>query len=116
MATRTPRIGKSTVKMPTPKKGEELTPEEKEFYRFLHRVVDDIFQIAKDEYQLTWNQLAGRAGVGYMTVYFLGERITRFPGLRTVYKLARAVGKQFELVDTKTKKGTIKLPKLRKAG
>lgn len=118
-ATRVPKSGKPTLKMiqsvaaETPT-GEKLTPEERKYFKALHTIIDEIYERAKTEFSLTWSQLAGRAGVGYMTVCCLGERRTRFPQFRTVYKLAKAVG--WDLVTKGQSKKTNNTVKMRKAG
>lgn len=65
---------------------------------FLAGVVDQIFDHATYRYDLNWPELAARAGVAGSTVYRLGMRQTRLPLLRTVYKLADAVGMNVRLI------------------
>ena len=63
----------------------------------LHDLVDQIFEAATNEYDLTWNQLSKKADVAYVAVQGLGERITQRPQFYTVYRLAVAVGMEIEL-------------------
>jgi hypothetical protein len=60
------------------------------YERFLTRITDDVFDRAYME-GLTWIGLAHKSGLSINTVYNLGNRITRFPQLRTLYLLAQAV-------------------------
>jgi DNA-binding phage protein len=64
----------------------------KPFINKLHKLVDEIFDMAKDEHDWTWTQLARNAGVSYLSVKNLGERHTKYPLFRTVHRLAHAVG------------------------
>jgi TolA-binding protein len=70
----------------------ELSPSEKAYFSSLHHILDEIYDVASKEFKWTWEQLANRANLAYVTVYNLGERQTRFPRYQTVYKLAKAVG------------------------
>lgn len=81
------------------KKPPELTPTERAYYRQLHRIIDDIYTRAANEYDMTWSQLAASAGLSYMTVAKLGDRETKFPRHMTIYKLAAAVGMLLELQE-----------------
>jgi transcriptional regulator with XRE-family HTH domain len=47
---------------------------------------------------MTWADLASAAGLAPSTVYNLGNRVTRFPQLRTFYLLAQAVGMDLSLI------------------
>jgi len=69
---------------------------EQDYVRELNRLVDAIYQDATDR-GWSWIDLAGEAGVAVTTVYHLGERQTRFPEFRTVFRLAAAVGMQLQL-------------------
>lgn len=60
-----------------------------EYETYLNQVVDTVYKKAAEVW--TWQELAQMAGVSYSTVYRLGMRETRFPLLRTVFLLARAV-------------------------
>ena len=60
------------------------------YERFLISMTDQIFEEAVKR-GLTWIELASHAGVSPTTVYNLGNRITRFPQLRTFFLLAKAV-------------------------
>ena len=105
-AKRKPKSGKMT---PRPKfrvvsdedlkKPPELTPSERAYYRQLHRIIDDIYTRAANEYDMTWSQLAAAADLSYMTVAKLGDRETKFPRHMTIFKLAQAVGMALELQE-----------------
>lgn len=73
------------------KKVSLLAANEVEYYRALHSIVDAVYEEAA---QSSWNwfQLSKQSGISYTTVYNLGERITRWPQFRTIFKLCRAVG------------------------
>lgn len=61
------------------------------YERFLEKMTDEVFERATDVYGLTWTELAERAGLSPSTVYRLGNRITKYPQLRTFFLLAKAV-------------------------
>lgn len=82
----------------------ELSTSEKAYYRQLHRIIDDIYTCAANEYGMTWCQLATSAGLAYNTVRKLGDRETKFPRHMTIFKLARAVGMSLELQEPESKK------------
>lgn len=67
------------------------------YWTALHNLVDQIFEVATNEYDLSWNQLAIKADVAYGAVQGLGERITQRPQIYTIYRLALAVGMDLEL-------------------
>jgi hypothetical protein len=67
------------------------------YERFLIRITDEVFDRAYQE-GLTWIGLANLAGVSVTTVYNLGNRITRFPQLRTFFLLAKAVGMRIDIL------------------
>lgn len=77
----------------------QLSSAERAYYRQLHRIVDDIYTRASDEYGMTWSKLAEIAGLAYQTVANLGDRQTKFPRHMTIFKLARAVGMALELQE-----------------
>lgn len=84
------------------KKPSEFTPTELQYFRDLHKIIDDIFTEAANSFQWTWAQLSAHAGLSPQTVSSLGERITRYPRFMTVYKLAQAVG--WDLIAKESKK------------
>lgn len=88
----------------------ELTVQERQYFQHLHRIVDEIFSEAATSYDWTWAQLAIHAGLAYQTVSNLGERTTKYPMFRTVYRLAKAVGWELVVQQPKATK------KLAKAG
>jgi lambda repressor-like predicted transcriptional regulator len=67
------------------------------YERFLEKVTDDIFEAACME-GLTWIGLSNKSGLSTTTVYNLGNRDTRFPQLRTIFLLAKAVGMNVRLL------------------
>jgi hypothetical protein len=68
-----------------------------EYERFLVKLTDEVFNDAFKQ-GMTWHELAEEAGVSTTTVYNLGNRITRFPQLRTFFFLAKAVGMNVALL------------------
>ena len=67
------------------------------YEKYLEKLTDELFDKASDYY--TWAEFAKAAGLCYSTVYNLGTRKTRYPQLRTVFKLAKAVGYDLSLVQ-----------------
>ena len=70
---------------------------DRQYFAKLNAIVDQIFIDADEVCDYTWTQLADAAGVGTSTVYNLGNRQTQRPQLRTVLRLAEAVGLEFVL-------------------
>jgi DNA-binding phage protein len=68
----------------------------------LHAIVDSIFAAADDR---RWGvkKLARESELCYQTVQDLNTYKTQYPRLRTVFKMAHAVGLQFELTRAKAK-------------
>jgi AraC-like DNA-binding protein len=75
-----------------------------EYFRALHRLIDQIFSEAADHFEWTWAKLASHANLSYPTVVNLGERQTKYPRFQTVYKLAHAVGWKLVLETVKRQK------------
>jgi len=71
---------------------------EREYTAKLESFVDDIYEIAHDVWDYSWAELAEQAGCSYTTVWRLGMRVTRWPRLQTIYKLAQAVGMDIGLL------------------
>lgn len=90
----------------------QCAPEEREYFRSLHKILDDIYLVATNKYELTWKELAEAAELTYITVKKLGERETRYPRFHTVFKLAQAVGWQISVASGKK---VTKKPKLKAA-
>lgn len=67
------------------------------YERFLTSMTDQIFEEAVMQ-GLTWIGLAKKSGLSITTVYNLGNRVTRFPQLRTFFLLAKAVGMNVRLL------------------
>jgi hypothetical protein len=92
----------------------ELSPIERQYYRDLHRIIDDVFAAAAESFDWSWVQLASNAGLAYQTVACLGNRQTKWPRFLTIYRLAKAVGWEIVL---KEEEKTVRKPKvLAKAG
>jgi transcriptional regulator with XRE-family HTH domain len=68
----------------------------REYDSFLDQIVDELFELATAA-DMTWSDFAKRSGLAPATVYRLGNRTTRAPQLRTIWKLARAVGREVEI-------------------
>ena len=77
------------------------TKEEKQYARYLHGLVDEIFHISSDEMGWSWVDLAEQAGLSYTTVNRLGNRVTQYPRHMTVWKLAKALGMEHLCVNQK---------------
>jgi len=69
-----------------------------DYFKQLNSLLDSIFHIATHDHHWTWGKLAGEAGISPETVIKLGDRITKFPHLRTVMRLAEAVGMNVKLI------------------
>lgn len=67
------------------------------YERFLVRITDEVFDEAY-RMGLTWIGLARKSGLCYSTVHSLGTRKTRFPQLRTIFLLAKAVRMNVQLL------------------
>ena len=88
---------------PRSKKIGDLSSIEQQYFRQLHRLVDEVFSEAYSKYGWTWAGLARNANLSYQTVAKLGDRITRYPAHMTVYKLGRAVGWDIVFQQSKQK-------------
>jgi hypothetical protein len=75
---------------------------EHRYETFLNRTVDDIFDEAYRR-GWTWVKLASESGMSYNTVSNLGNRITFLPQLRTIYRMAKSVGMNVELISRKAR-------------
>lgn len=94
------------------RKPSEFGPADALYFRELHRIVDDVFKEAAEENGWSWSQLADNAGLSYQTVSNLGERQTKWPQFRTVWRLCKAVG--WDLLakpQPKSKRTTLRLAK-----
>lgn len=80
------------------------------YLKSLGAVVDVLFAIATDDKGWTWADFAKHAGVSYTTISALGYRKTRFPEYRTIHLMAKAVGRNIEVVS----KGNAKRVRLSK--
>lgn len=69
----------------------EFSPADAVYFQELHLVVDKVFSEADTSHGWTWSQLADEAGLAYQTVANLGDRKTRWPQFRTVWRLCKAV-------------------------
>ena len=72
------------------------------YEQYLEKLTDDLFEVASQTY--TWTEFAKAAGLCYSTVYNLGTRKTLFPQLRTVYKLAKAIGYDLNLIQRRVQR------------
>jgi len=68
-------------------------------FRDLHKKTDEIFIAACDVKDWTWGELAKAAGLSYSTVAKLGKRETRYPRHMTIWKMAKAVGLNYQLIS-----------------
>jgi len=75
------------------------------YEQYLDKVIDVLFTEAYTRF--TWEEWAIEAGVSKTTVYRLGMRLTKYPQLRTVMLLAKAVNVDLPAIK--------KLQKLRRA-
>lgn len=82
------------------KKLSDFSPSERQYFVDLHKFIDRIYTAAASEYEWTWGQLAGKAGLAYATVANLGDRQTKYPRYSTVYRLAKAIGWNLALEET----------------
>lgn len=80
----------------------ELSVSERQYFRDLHKIIDEVFAEAANSFDWTWSQLAVNAGLSYQTVANLGDRATKWPRFLTIYRLAKAVGWELVLRETKT--------------
>lgn len=99
-----PKIGKPQLKLVggmTKKEAAKFLPEELEYFRSLHQILDEIFEEAANSFGWTWSQLSVHSGLSYETVRRLGDRETRWPRYYTVHKLAKAVGWSLTVVSGK---------------
>jgi len=80
----------------------ELSVSERQYFRDLHKIIDEVFAEAAASYDWTWSQLALNAGLAYQTVANLGDRATKWPRFLTIYRLAKAVGWELVVRETKT--------------
>ncbi len=64
----------------------------------LDRLIDHLFELAYDR-DWSWADLARFAGVNYVTVWSLGEKITRFPHMLTIWKMSKALQANITFVE-----------------
>lgn len=76
---------------------------DKDYFLKLHKLLDEIYKIATSQRMWTWNQLADKANLSHETVIRLGERDTKYPHLRTVLRLAEAVGMRVALIPVSSR-------------
>ena len=110
--SRTPKIGKPKLKLRVigvTENGKtrnkpigEFPIEERQYFRDLHKIIDEIFAEAANQNEWTWSQLASHAGLAYQTVANLGDRATKWPRFMTIYRLAKSVGWELVVRETKT--------------
>ena len=73
-------------------KPNEFGPADAAYFRELHAIVDQVFSEAEARYGWTWSHLAAESGLAYQTVANLGDRKTKWPQFRTVWRLCKAIG------------------------
>lgn len=70
------------------------------YERSINRILDDVYREWTGNGTFSdYQALADRAGLHYSTVYRVMTRETKCPLFRTVWKLARAVGMELQLVS-----------------
>ena len=74
--------------------------QEAEYFIQLNAILDQIYDIAKKKMKWTWTKLAQEAVLSPSTVDRLGNRETKYPLLRTVLKLAKAVNLKVSLTTS----------------
>lgn len=72
----------------------KLTKETREYFKKLNAILDEVWA----RFSGPTMDLAKSSGLNPKTVYRLGSRATKFPRLQTVFKLAKAVDMELELV------------------
>jgi hypothetical protein len=87
------RGGKRTVRLSTV---------ERQYFASLHRFIDEVFEAATNEFDWSWSEFATAAQLCDATVSNLGNRQTHYPRYFTIYKLAKAVGRELKLEKLKT--------------
>jgi len=111
MKTRTPKIGKPKLKLRvitsivngkvSKKPIGNLSVQDRNYFCDLHKIVDEIFTEAASKYDWTWRQLAVQSGLSHQTVGNLGDRVTKWPRFMTIYRLAKAVGWDLSVKESK---------------
>lgn len=69
-----------------------------DYIEALDAIIDDLFSAATYNCDWTWNQFAVKSGLAYSTICRLGERKTRLPQLRTICRMATAVGMDVRVI------------------
>lgn len=69
-----------------------------DYIEALDAIIDDLFNAATYDCDWTWNHFAVEAGLAYSTVANLGDRKTRLPQLRTIFRMATAVGMDVRVI------------------
>ena len=90
----------------------EFQPADRQYFKDLHLIVDEVFNEAANTNGWTWGQLADNAGLAYQTVANLGDRKTKWPQFRTIWRLCKAVN--WDLITKRNPKNlqvTLKLAK-----
>lgn len=86
----------------------DLSAEERQYFRDLNKVVDEIFAEAASQFEWTWNQLAENSGLSCQTVMNLGDRKTKYPRFMTIYRLAKAIGWELVVQNVKPARKNMK--------
>jgi len=77
---------------------------EKTYLHQLHILIDAIYDHAANVKKWTWQELAEKSDLSYLTVKLLGERKTKLPRYCTVYKLAKSISWELVLTTEKSKR------------
>jgi len=119
MTNRKPKIGKPKLKLRvitstvngkiTQRPIAQSSVEDRQYFRDLHKIIDEIFSEAASQYDWTWSQLAANAGLAYQTVSKIGDRATKWPRFMTIYRLAKAVGWDLVVKESKAVRKTAAL-------
>lgn len=125
MTTRVPKNGRPKVKLRVigvmvngkmkNKPLSDFSASDRQYFRDLHKIIDEVFEEAHQQHEWTWSQLADQANLAYQTVCNLGDRVTKYPRFLTVYRLAKAVGWEVVVRQPKTQRKASSL-KVAKAG
>jgi hypothetical protein len=92
----------------------DYPPADALYFRELHKIIDEVFLEAFETYQWNWFQLAANSGLAYQTVANLGDRKTKWPQLRTIWRLCKSVG--WDLITKEQPKGKRTTVQLAKTG
>ena len=96
------------------RKPSEFSVADRHYFKELHLIIDQAFTEAQNQFGWTWSQLSVEAGLAYQTVANLGDRKTKYPQFRTIWRICKAIGWNLE---TQPQPEAVAKPlRLRKAG